>query len=166
MNVELIISNQSARKRLYRRDVLTRIAERLCADEGLTGAIELSVLFCDDAFIQNLNKQYRDMDRPTDVLSFSQDGPELGGRRILGDIVISLETVESRCADIASPADRDAAMRDEVRLLFCHGVLHLLGYDHATAEGRARMTARQAHALGIPADAAWPAPVEGARRRG
>jgi len=166
MNIEIIISNQSARKRLYRRDVLTRIAEGLCAEEGITGALELSVLFCDDAFIQDLNKQYRDIDRPTDVLSFSQDGPELGGRRILGDIVISLETVENRFADVSNPADRAAAMRNEVRLLFCHGMLHLLGYDHATAEDRARMAARQAHALGIPMDAAWPAPKEGARRRG
>lgn len=166
MTVDVITQNQSARKRLYRRDALVRIAEALCAQEGLTETIELSVLFCDDAFIQQLNKEYRRIDRPTDVLSFGQDGPSIGGRRMLGDIVISLETVENRFADAADCDDRIKAMRDEVKLLFCHGVLHLLGYDHATAEHRAAMAARQAQALGIALESAWPEPKGGTRRRG
>jgi len=156
MAVTILIRNESQRKRLYRRDVLERIAARCVADEGIAADVELSLLFCDNAFIQQLNRQYRGIDRPTDVLSFCQDAavaPE--GCRVLGDIVISLETVEERQRATGDPQQDRAAMRDEVRLLFCHGMLHLLGYDHGASAERKLMTARQAAVLNIPTDAAW-----------
>ncbi|HIA47573.1 MAG TPA: rRNA maturation RNase YbeY [Candidatus Hydrogenedentes bacterium] len=167
MGVELRIRNESSRKRLYRRDVLTRLLERILAGESITEESELSVLFCDDEFIQELNRQYCNKNRPTDVLSFEQDGLHGQTRRVLGDIVISLETVESNCE---SDAD---AMRDEVRLLVCHGALHLLGYDHGSAEEKAVMVEKQAEYLGVSAIAAWDfasnsklAGVAGSRRNG
>lgn len=142
------LRNDSARKGLVRRDVLTRIAERVIAGEGGPSRATVSVMFCDDAEIRVLNKQFRGIAKPTDVLSFEQDAGA-GPDRVLGDIVISLETVERR-----NPANR-AAMRAEVKLLFCHGLLHLLGHDHATAAAREAMIAKQAHYLGIPEEAAW-----------
>jgi probable rRNA maturation factor len=153
MSVHLLIRNDSARKRLYRRDVLQRLADRIWSGErpGAECVAELSVLFCDDAFIEELNRVYRKKAEPTDVLSFGQKGP--GGpenRTVLGDIVISLETVEGRY-----PGDR-AAVRSEVRLLFCHGMLHLLDHEHSTAPARELMAAKQALYLGVPMDAAWP----------
>lgn len=144
MSVGIVVRNESRRKGCYRRDVLTRLAERVYAGEGARGRAELSVVLCDDPFIQELNCRYRGINRPADVLSFEQ--PPLGAPkepRLLGDIVISLETVERRCAG------ERAAMRDEVRLLFCHGLLHLLGHDHATPRERARMVALQARYLGV-----------------
>jgi probable rRNA maturation factor len=77
-----------------------------------------------------LNRRYRNKSGPTDVLSFAQDLANHGHPEVLGDIVISLETVERFCK-----GDR-VAMRAEVRLLFCHGLLHLLGYDHVSDDGR------------------------------
>ena len=68
---------------------------------------------------------------------------------VLGDIVISLETVEARCAGDLP------ATREEVRLLFCHGLLHLLGFVHDTKSQRARMQAKQAKYLGVAESAAW-----------
>ncbi|HUW61023.1 MAG TPA: rRNA maturation RNase YbeY [Candidatus Bathyarchaeia archaeon] len=138
---------------MYRADVLKRLARRVCDGEGVTQTAELSVLFCDDGAIRDLNRQYRGKNEPTDVLSFDQLA-EVGGaaekQLVLGDIVISLETVEGRY-----PGDRKA-MGDEVRLLFCHGLLHLLGYTHGTAAERNAMRAKQAEYLQVDASSAWP----------
>lgn len=148
--IRLAIANESARKHFYRRDVLERLARRICAGEGVDGGeIEVSVLFCDDDRIRALNKAYRNKNKATDVLSFEQEAGPIPGVRVLGDIVISLETVEAR-----GEGDR-ARMRDDVRLLFCHGMLHLLGYDHAAAEERRGMAEKQAQYLGVNSEAAW-----------
>lgn len=146
----MAISNESARKHLYRKDVLRRLAERICAGERIPGDLEVSVLFCDDQYITQLNREYRKLDRPTDVLSFCQSSIVEDGPRVLGDIVISLETVERQCR-----GDRKA-MREEVRLLFCHGLLHLLDYTHGNASTRDAMAGKQAEYLDIPLGEAWP----------
>jgi probable rRNA maturation factor len=80
---------------------------------------ELSVLFCADPFIAALNKQYRGIEAPTDVLSFSQEDTH-----IAGDIVISVDTLARNARDFKVPAD------EELKRLLVHGILHLAGYDH------------------------------------
>ena len=155
--VRLAIRNESTRKALHRRDDLRQLAttvfEVAGADmrKGLKKPteIELSLLLCDDAFIQQLNREYRKRNKPTDVLAFGQETPEYQGTLLLGDIVISLETVERYC-----DGDRKA-MRKELRLLFCHGLLHLIGYDHRTKKGRETMNHFQARFLGLSTEAAW-----------
>jgi probable rRNA maturation factor len=149
MRVTLGVRNESARKRVVRRDRLARLAERICEGESLTGDIEISVLFCDDPAIAELNRRFGENSGATDVLSFEQPAQDGDGRRVLGDIVISLETAERNCA-----GDR-VSLRNEVELLFCHGVLHLLGYDHRTDRERTRMNRRQAEYLGVSERAAW-----------
>lgn len=146
--VRVDMRNESDWKGLVRRDVLTRIAERVLRGECGPARCSISVLLCDDACILELNRRFRKIARPTDVLSFEQDGGVVD-EYILGDIVISLETVARRNA-----SDK-AAMRDDAKLLFCHGLLHLLGYDHASPGARRVMVVKQAHYLGIPEDAAW-----------
>jgi len=80
---------------------------------------EISVLITDDETIRELNREYRDKDEPTDVLSFPMDEDN-----ILGDIIISLDTAKVM-------AERyDLSLDNEIAFLFIHGVLHLLGYDH------------------------------------
>jgi len=155
MNLDVLLRTESTRKGLYRADVLERLALRVCEGEGVTQNAELSVLFCDDGRIRDLNREYRGKNEPTDVLSFGQlaeVGDAAAGEKelVLGDIVISLETVERRY-----PGDRQA-MREEVRLLFCHGLLHLLGYTHGTAAERHAMRAKQAEYLQVDAGSAWP----------
>lgn len=150
MKIRLAVQHESARKHLYRRDVLQRLAGRICGGEGVEAVeVEISVLFCDDGRIRELNRTYRQKNKATDVLSFEQEAGPAAGVRILGDIVISLETVEGR-----NDGDR-ARMRDDVRLLFCHGMLHLLGYDHGTPAERRRMVEKQAQYLGVNNTAAW-----------
>lgn len=141
MKLRIDIRNLSSRKRFYRRDQLLHLAQHICESEGCTGSIEISLLLCDDAYIAELNRQYRKKSVATDVLSFPQESVVVGETRQLGDIVISLETVERRGGDLS-------AFRHEVGLLFCHGLLHLLGYDHATVSEEESMKTLQARYLG------------------
>jgi probable rRNA maturation factor len=103
---------------------------------------ELTIVLSDDAQLQALNRDYLGIDAPTDVLSFpaAEQDPETGAR-YLGDILISVP----RAA--AQAQARGHSLAAEVQLLVIHGVLHLLGHDHATSEEKARMWAAQAKVL-------------------
>ena len=92
---------------------------------------EISVLFCNDAFIQELNKEYRNIDAPTDVLSF-ESGDEYTDEDgkvwlSMGDIIISVETVPKNAAYFG------VSQNEELKRLSIHGTLHLNGYDHGEA---------------------------------
>jgi probable rRNA maturation factor len=116
----------------------------------------LCVAIVDDAEIQALNLQYRGVDAPTDVLSFAthDDAPDPSSTFVvapeqeqetsayLGDVVIAFPQV------VAQAAQQGYGIEGELRLLVVHGVLHLLGYDHATAPDEARMWAVQDRILG------------------
>ena len=99
---------------------------------------ELSVVLVDDEIIQQLNRDYRHKDRPTDVLSFAMSEGEFGALdpNMLGDVVISVPTAQ-RQAD-----ERRQELLDEITFLLAHGLLHLLGYDHQTDEEQAVMDAK------------------------
>jgi probable rRNA maturation factor len=129
--------------------------------EGRDPNVELSVLFCDDPVIHALNREYRGIDRPTDVLSFpleegvgcwvlgvgegqtdSQDPtPNTQHPTPIGDVVISVETAARQARA------QGHSLRREVAWLLLHGTLHLLGYDDETEEGLREMIARQEAAL-------------------
>lgn len=101
--------------------------------EGFHGRTEVSLTFTDNARIQELNRTYRHVDRPTDVLSFPMDEPDL-----LGDIVISLERAKEQSLAYGHSFERECAF------LFVHSVLHLLGYDHENSPQEEKdMFARQ-----------------------
>ena len=110
----------------------------------------MSLLLCDDPAIQALNRDYRGVDRPTDVLSFSQEeGPPmpLGWAdeaipHVLGDVVISVETARRQAEEAGW------TLQEEVEALLAHGLLHLLGYDHESPEDRAAMRAREDALMG------------------
>jgi probable rRNA maturation factor len=100
--------------------------------------LELSIVLCDDQAIHALNRQYRRIDRPTDVLAFAMQEGLAGGfeRTLLGDVVISVETAAKQARL------RGAPLVDELVLLLAHGLLHLLGFDHGTRAEERRMVAR------------------------
>ena len=92
----------------------------------------VSVVLCDDPFIRPLNRQWREKDVATDVLSFPQDGP---GGRVLGDIVVSVQTAQRQALELGHTLD------EELCVLLAHGLAHLLGHDHHTAsEARSMAT--------------------------
>lgn len=98
---------------------------------------EISLLITNDETIHLLNKEYRQKDKPTDVLSFPMEDDIM-----LGDIVISLDTAKKQALE------RDINVDREVAFLFIHGLLHLLGYDHETsAEDEKEMFALQEEIL-------------------
>ncbi|KFK32536.1 hypothetical protein AALP_AA6G255900 [Arabis alpina] len=98
-------------------------------DVGGFETVELSVMLCNDDFISKLNKEWRDEDHATDVLSMSQHLPELKlPVLMMGDIVISVETAARQAAE------RGHTLLDEIRILVIHGLLHLLGFDHEIGE--------------------------------
>lgn len=106
---------------------------------------EVSVTFVTNERIQEINREYRDKDQPTDVISFAME--ELGEGevkpsgldipRILGDIIISVAKAEEQANDFGH------SFRRELGFLAVHGFLHLLGYDHETAEEEQVMFTRQ-----------------------
>lgn len=116
------------------------LADRMLAGLGL-GQSELSLLVTSDQRIRELNRRYRHQDRPTDVLSFPMDGPAEAGTvpQLLGDIVVSLDTARRQARS------RGHRLVEELVFLLAHGLLHLLGHDHAKqceATIMRRMTSR------------------------
>jgi probable rRNA maturation factor len=144
-NPELDRETQS-RLSLLARDVIGTVLRV----EGYEGEdAEVSVLFTDDAFISELNQQYRGVEGPTDVLSFALIDAEdevdsvkvKGLPDVLGDVVISLETAGRQAKE------EGKTLEQEIALLLVHGALHLLGYDHDEPEREAVMWRRQDAAL-------------------
>lgn len=99
---------------------------------------ELSIFLCDDESIRELNRRYRKKDKATDVLAFpmTEDGSPTVDAGMLGDVVISVPTAARQAAE------NDRPIIQEVTFLLAHGLLHLLGYDHATAREEREMKAR------------------------
>lgn len=97
--------------------------------------VELSILLCDDPVIAALNEEWREVEGPTDVLSFPQEDedwalPE-GMPRTLGDVVISVDTAARQALALGH------SLEVELRVLLVHGLLHLLGHDHEGEEAEA-----------------------------
>ncbi len=139
-NIDLPLVHVSCRRAGRRVDPRTvrrraiRVLRTLEAD-----ATELSVLLTDDPTIHELNRDYRGVDQPTDVLAFPQDSTGIGPTpHLLGDVVISVDTAarqaEQGCRKLV----------EEITVLLIHGVLHLLGHDHHTAPQRRRMAGESA----------------------
>lgn len=110
---------------------------------------EIAVVLTDDAEVQQLNRQYRGKDRPTNVLSFPQVQIDLidimgmadDGELLLGDIVVARETC------VAEATAKGIALADHVTHLVVHGTLHLLGYDHGDDHAAEAMEAMEREAL-------------------
>lgn len=121
-------------------DILERAAQAVLAHQSADG--DLTIVLTDDAQLHDLNRDYLGIDAPTDVLSFpaSETDPETA-RRYLGDVLISIPRAEEQARAAGH------ALEAETQLLTVHGTLHLLGYDHAEAEEKARMWETQAQIL-------------------
>jgi pyridoxine 5-phosphate synthase len=120
--------------RLERRAALLL---RLCGQ----GGSELSLLLLDDPGMRQLNRRYRNQDRPTNVLAFAQQDaagmpPEAGGR-LLGDVVISLDTARREAAA------EGVSLAERLTRLLIHGLLHLLGHDHEVSPAEAAIMTRR-----------------------
>ena len=124
-------------------DFVEQVVRAVLEHESVSTEADVSIVLTDDAEIQSLNVQFRKIDAPTDVLSFAQEETESpfiyapDELPYLGDVIISFPRAQSQAQE------QNHSTQEELRLLIVHGVLHLLGYDHATAAEQAQMWARQ-----------------------
>lgn len=140
------------------RMLVRRCCNAVLQLEKFEGSAEISVTFTDNAGIRELNKQYRDKDIETDVLSFPMgengvyDTDMETGAKILGDVVISMEKARDQ-ADLYGHS-----LQREVGYLTAHSVLHLLGYDHVENLEKVRMREKEElimEQLGLPASSSY-----------
>ncbi|WP_295712470.1 rRNA maturation RNase YbeY [uncultured Mitsuokella sp.] len=131
---------------------VTAAAEKVGELYGVDNG-EVSITLTNNDYIHELNREYRGIDRPTDVLSFAlneSEEPEVTGGfdiNVLGDLVISVERAEEQAKDFGHSVKREMAF------LTVHGMLHLLGYDHMEEADRLEMEKEQRFVmekLGIP----------------
>jgi len=149
--VEVVITGSQAETEGWRR-VAPAVARALATAAevlGLPAEAELSLAVVDDEEIRRLNGQYRQVDAPTDVLSFPLLELEPGAPipadevpPVLGDVVLSLAHIYRQAEAFGHSPEREAAF------LAVHGLLHLLGHDHQTPAEEARMFALQEEILG------------------
>lgn len=132
-------------------DTMKEALSLILDSEGIDEeGIEVSVSFVTPEEIKALNKEYRDVDSVTDVLSFPQfesideliDAEEFTGVAELGDVVINMDRAKSQAEEFGHPLKR------EVIYLFVHSILHLLGYDHMEEEDKKVMRAREEEIMG------------------
>ena len=124
-------------RRLPQAEATIRTAIAAAARNERVAAGELAIVLCDDAMIRGLNRDWRGIDKPTDVLSFPSHDPKSG----LGDIIIAFETLAADAAAQKKPFDRHLAH------IVVHGFLHLLGYDHEEDRAADEMERREVDIL-------------------
>ena len=135
----LVLNKQ---KRRLRRRWLQELAEGVMQAEGCHPEAELSVVIGDDGWIQDLNREYRKKERPTDVLAFPQDLSPAGTAPLLGDVAISAETAARQAQELGH------SLEEELALLLTHGILHLTGWTDETPAKRERMMHRVQELVG------------------
>ncbi|HDX9577572.1 rRNA maturation RNase YbeY [Bacillus cytotoxicus] len=130
-------------------DMIQQLVEKAAEIESVEDGAELSITFVDNERIQEINREYRDKDQPTDVISFAMEDMGEGEMeivgvempRMLGDIIISVPRTKEQAEEYGHSFDR------ELGFLAVHGFLHLLGYDHMTEEEEKVMFGKQKEIL-------------------
>ncbi|MBQ5832273.1 MAG: rRNA maturation RNase YbeY [Selenomonadales bacterium] len=143
--MQIEISNQQEKMTVTQaiEDRIIEVLEETARVHEVDDLAEVSLMFTDDETIHEMNREYRGIDRPTDVLSFAlEEGEEeeiYGGpeENLLGDIIISVETATRQAEEYGHSVEREMAF------LALHGMLHLLGYDHMEEEERQEMRAQE-----------------------
>ncbi len=116
----IIAISQKKKDKRIKENEIHKLCNLILHDLDIECDSELSIHLTDNDEIRVLNRDYRDKDYATDVLSFPQEEP------LLGDIVVSLEKIEEQCLE------HSVSFEEEFYLMLIHGFLHLIGYDHET----------------------------------
>ena len=146
MNIDFVFDNEVENfENNYEQD-FTAIIEQALKTLGIEDDVEVSCVLVDDERIHEINREYRHIDRSTDVISFSMEDNDQfyveGMPRTLGDIFISVDHAKKQAEEYGH------SLRREMCFLFTHGILHLLGYDHMTDEQEKEMFGLQDKILG------------------
>ncbi|WP_288686944.1 rRNA maturation RNase YbeY [uncultured Catenibacterium sp.] len=146
MNIDFVFDNEVNNfENNYEQD-FTAIIEQALKTLGIEDDVEVSCVLVDDERIHEINREYRHIDRSTDVISFAMEDNDQfyveGMPRTLGDIFISVDHAKKQAEEYGH------SLRREMCFLFTHGILHLLGYDHMTDEQEKEMFGLQDEILG------------------
>lgn len=146
MNIDFVFDNEVENfENNYEQD-FTAIIEQALKTLGIEDDVEVSCVLVDDERIHEINREYRHIDRSTDVISFTMEDNDQfyveGMPRTLGDIFISVDHAKKQAEEYGH------SLRREMCFLFTHGILHLLGYDHMTDEQEKEMFGLQDQILG------------------
>ncbi|WP_443623418.1 rRNA maturation RNase YbeY [Catenibacterium sp.] len=146
MNIDFVFDNEVENfENNYEQD-FTAIIEQSLKILGIEDDVEVSCVLVDDERIHEINREYRHIDRSTDVISFAMEDNDQfyveGMPRTLGDIFISVDHAKKQAEEYGH------SLRREMCFLFTHGILHLLGYDHMTDEQEKEMFGLQDQILG------------------
>lgn len=146
MNIDFVFDNGVENfENNYEQD-FTAIIEQALKTLGIEDDVEVSCVLVDDERIHEINREYRHIDRSTDVISFAMEDNDQfyveGMPRTLGDIFISVDHAKKQAEEYGH------SLRREMCFLFTHGILHLLGYDHMTDEQEKEMFGLQDEILG------------------
>lgn len=164
MSVHIDIACEGCEGLAVPDDELSRVVDLVLSAEGVTRPCELSLSVVDEATMRTLNRSWRGVDAPTDVLSLECERPfdaDLGEGEPceLGDVVLAPEVLARQAARFTTtPAN-------ETRLMLIHAVLHLLGYDHLNESDARAMEAREDELLALVCESE-PAHVELTRHAG
>ena len=141
--MELEIFNQTEEE-IRELDTVRKVLEYACSKEKLDNVV-FNVIIVDNPYIHELNKNYRGIDRETDVITFAledeEDISEPNGVRMLGDIYISIDKAKAQAEEYGHSLLR------ELSFLAVHGFYHLLGYDHMVKEEEEIMFQKQEEVL-------------------
>lgn len=146
MNIDFVFDNEVENfENNYEQD-FTAIIEQALKTLGIEDDVEVSCVLVDDERIHEINREYRHIDRSTDVISFAMEDNDQfyveGMPRTLGDIFISVDHAKKQAEEYGH------SLRREMCFLFTHGILHLLGCDHMTDEQEKEMFGLQDQILG------------------
>ncbi|WP_295090008.1 rRNA maturation RNase YbeY [uncultured Catenibacterium sp.] len=146
MNIDFVFDNEIDNfENNYEQD-FTAIIEQALKTLEIEDDVEVSCVLVDDERIHEINREYRHIDRSTDVISFAMEDNDQfyveGMPRTLGDIFISVDHAKKQAEEYGH------SLRREMCFLFTHGILHLLGYDHMTDEQEKEMFDLQDEILG------------------
>lgn len=138
----MLISNDAELDTLIDAAQIEAAVAQALASEGVSRPVEVSVSFVEADEMQSLNRTWRGIDAPTDVLSFECDSPfdediPADESVELGDVILAPEVIAAQAPTF------DATPAEECRLMLVHGMLHLLGYDHVDEDGAREMEARE-----------------------
>ncbi len=148
---EIGISVEEEFKGLVDKDWARKIAQQVLKAENVTPPYDVSIIFTDSETVQRLNRDYRGVDEPTDVIAFYMlPQKETGSTFVLppdgvtrlGEIIISYPQAAEQAGEQGN------TVVQELALLIVHGILHLLGYDHEQPEEEKRMRQREQELLG------------------
>lgn len=133
---------EEAYKNLVQAEILERAGSAVIAHQGADPNTDLSIVIDSDEKLQTLNRDFLGINAPTDVLSFPSDEFDPDEQAVyIGDVIVSLQRAEVQAKKAGH------SVISEIQLLVVHGVLHLLGHDHAEPAEKTRMWAAQAEIL-------------------